>query len=283
MVGYQTLAEILNLPFQLCWEQNVWCDARFTDLFDMPEIGMIAEQDWVTIQNDDHHIVFSEPVWFDSIYRQHATSRTSWPDFLKLTNEKISNLKPHSDINAQVQAYLSDHELSQSTGVHIRWTDNVKNNQQRQADASFVPENISRLEGFFSYIEDQLQKKSDSPVFIATDNFEVQKQLHDRFGNNLWFYSKTFTRFDKFRFHFLRNKSTFQRSTAVREALIEMLLLSKCHTICGTYYSSFGKFSALLGDKDYYEVRGNSVVKDTFTNSLRFSQLVQKPSSRKLD
>lgn len=275
MVGYQALAEIQNLPFQLRWEQNAWCDAHFTDLFETPQINLINDQDWAAVQSYGNHLIFSEPIWFDSIYRQHASSLVSWPEFLKLATRKIDGLKPHLGMTTQVTAYLNKHDLSQFIGVHIRWTDNVKNNQQRQADASFVPENISRLEGFFSYVEDQLQKKPDSPVFIATDNFEVQKQFQDRFGDNVFFYPKTFTHSDRLTFPFIRKKIGFQRSTAVSEALVEMLLLSRCRTICGTYYSSFGKFSALLGDRDYYEVCGDSVVKDTFTNSLRFSQLSQ--------
>lgn len=273
LVGYQALAEVLNLPFLLRWESNAWCDAHFNDLFDTSEINLITYQEWVTFHTNDQLFIQREPTWFDSIYRQHASSLVSWPEFLKLTTEKINSLTPHPNIAAQVQAYLIDHDLSQSHGVHIRWTDNVKNNQQRQADVSFVPANVSELEGFFTHIEKWLQKSRESSIFVATDNFEVQKQLQKRFGNQVVFYPKAFTRSNKLSSLLHRKRTKFQRSTPVSEALIELLLLSKCQTICGTYYSSFGKFSALLGDRDYYEVRGNTVFKDTFTNSLRFSQL----------
>ncbi len=91
-----------------------------------------------------------------------------------------------------MDGFLKGYDLSSAIGVHIRWTDNLKGNEQRKMDATFDPAHISKLEAFMGFIDDQIRKFPAKKIFLATDNPDVEKELGKLYGQNLIVFSKKY-------------------------------------------------------------------------------------------
>lgn len=114
-------------------------------------------------------------------------------------------------------------QINENTvGMHIRRTDH--------ADAIAM----SPLELFLKKLEELMQKK-ERTVFLATDDIETERLIKERWGKRIITYeNKTFSRTNK---------------EGMKDGLIDMLALSKCQCIYGSYASTFGLMASYLGDK----------------------------------
>ena len=268
LVGYQAMSEILNVPFYLCWVSDRFCRADFKDIFNGSDINGITPEDLTVLGKNKDITVFETPDWFNEIWKQHLTPAVPWMDFFKIVAHNLENLRPNAPIAEKVDHFARQHDLNNLSGMHIRWTDNLnaydywmKNNSE------FNPDFVSTLDGFKNFMDAQIQLDPGACFFLTTDNRQIEKQLKKAYGNTIITYQKNYTRrmphFSKFKIKGLKG-----RTSSIENALIEMLLLSKCKMIVGTYFSSFSKFSAVWGKTGYYEVRGAGYAKNEFMDNL---------------
>lgn len=128
----------------------------------------------------------------------------------------------------QLAASLSDVPPSEMTGLHVRRTDNVE---------SIVR---SPLRLFEEVVERQIAIDPSAIFYIASDSDEVKRLLVTRFGST----------------HFRYSTMKVSRTTAqgMQMALAEMLVLSQCKKIYGSYWSSYSEAAAMLGNVPFEQL-----------------------------
>ena len=91
--------------------------------------------------------------------------------------------------------------------------------------------------------DEQIDKLSENEkFFFCSDNFDVQKYFEDRYGDRVVTYERQM--FNDPRLAESGHHDDIQLTT---DAFIELLILSKCATIIGTYASSFYELAWWMG------------------------------------
>ncbi len=113
-------------------------------------------------------------------------------------------------------------------GIHVRQTDNIMSKKYSSPSA------------FQRLIRKRLREESDAQFFLATDSMEVEERFMSEFGKSM----------------IVRQNKELDRNSeqGVKDALIEMICLSKTKKIYGSYYSSFTSVSAMLSGVGYENV-----------------------------
>ena len=139
--------------------------------------------------------------------------------FCVTATQDYSVFKPKEEItNIQNQIKLP----SKYIGIHIRRGDNIASMEN------------SRIEGFIEKINNELSTNPKALFYLATDSYDVKSLLKIVFGS------------DKI---IMMNNSISRDSTnGIKEALAEMIILSKAQKIIGTACSSFDEVAALLNN-----------------------------------
>jgi hypothetical protein len=271
LAGYQALSHYLEAPFYLCWVPDPTCDSDFAQLFDTSEIRLITPKQKNSMEGNQEAQVYHASNCFSDIWRSHATDVVSWEEFRRQAVSFLKQLRPVPRITEKVEAFSKRHDLRNASAVHIRLTDNVQAYKDWVKSEHFNPEHISRLEGFEQFIRDSLKGRPDSKVFLATDNEQVEEHVHRAFQGHIISYSKEYRKGFRWAFSLRKLKSyrQIQRTSSIEDALVEFLLLSRCRIIAGTYWSSYGQISSLLGDTDFVVVHGSQYARDRILAKLK--------------
>jgi hypothetical protein len=253
LVGYKTLSTLRGVPFYLHWKSNARCNAELSELFRSNFFVPIDGQTVDSLAKSNEADVYTGLEWFSTIWRKHAREEISWSRFAKAARQTLLQLQPQEAICRRVGEYVSSHKIDQSVGIHIRNTDNLKF-YQRWAGLRrgvFDQEAVSKLEAFTRVILENAN--SGSGCFLATDDPVLEAMLLKTYGSALSVFPKKYVNPDGL---------SSIRTTPIEDALTELLLLSQCRSVVGTYYSSFSKLSAIWSGTTYFEARGSSIVKN---------------------
>lgn len=134
--------------------------------------------------------------------------------FMPEFNLDFFNLKPY--LKNKLDNFISQNDISESIGIHIRRTDNT------------VAIENSPLLLFFHAIEDELSKNKDIKIFLASDDDKVIRDFQLKYPNKIITFASNKTR-------------TEQRG--IEDAVLELFILSKTKKIYGTYWSSFSEMA----------------------------------------
>ena len=271
LAGYRALSYFLDVPFYLCWMSDPTCDSHFEQLFDPNGIELITPEQKDALVKDQKAQVYTANQWFTDIWKTNATEAIPWEPYRKQSVHFLQQIHPVSHIVEKVENFSERQNLQNTSAIHIRLTDNIQTYAHWTQASSFNPEHISQLEGFEQFIYDNLEHNHAFKIFLATDNLQVETQLRYKFRDHILIYPKEYRNDFKWSFSWkrLRFYRQLQRTSSIEVALIELLLLSKCCRIAGTYWSSYSQLSALWGDVEFFVVRGNRYVKDDIVARLK--------------
>ncbi|MCS6815162.1 MAG: hypothetical protein NZ772_16530 [Cyanobacteria bacterium] len=274
LVGYMVMSHVLEQPFYLCWVPDIYCDAEFTDLFVAPStIKLITQLQKDEMELDQNSSIYTSDDWFYEIWKTHVSSLISANEFCSLANTYLRGLLPVSSITNAVNKFCHQYSIPTLPGIHIRLTDNVSQFKiWQERSPYFKPENISKIEGFERFICDVSKQESNPQLFLATDNQKIERYLKSSFPGQIITYPKRFRPDQNRRFSWKQQRfeSHLQRTSSIKEALIELLILSRCKTIVGTYWSSYSQISACLGvNSRYFQVIGDSYAPHEHVEKLR--------------
>lgn len=118
-----------------------------------------------------------------------------------------------------------------TVGMHIRRTDH------EQAIMN------SPVELFLKKAENLFLEENQTTIFLATDDEDVEKLIKEKYGNKVIVHQNK---------HFSR-----QSSQGMMDGLIDMLCLSKCSKIYGSYGSTFGKVASYIGNIELITLQTN--------------------------
>ena len=138
--------------------------------------------------------------------------------------KKYLNIIHKLKINSEIIEYVSESTdtWDDMVGVHIRsW---------------YCPKKVFHSNEIF---EEQIDKlPEDKKFFFCSDNSDVQKHFVDKYGDRVITYDREM--FNDPRMAESGHHDDIQLTT---DAFIELLMLSKCATIVGTYASSFDELA----------------------------------------
>jgi len=271
LCGFRALAELEQRAFYLVWETGPTCEADFSELFEAPKLAQIRRSEIDARVSSERATVYTDSEWYDRIWERHAKDTHSWEAFRGAAYSMVKQLEPVPSIAGEVRAFAEEHALEDATGLHVRWTDNLQEYDVWEKHApSFRREHVSRIEGFVRFLRESPPGPPPRRVFLATDNPSVESALAKSFDGELITFPKTYSREYAWKFSLrrLRPFKQLRRTTSMREALIDLLLLSRCRVIAGTYFSSFGELASLLGTHELYTIKGDGYEKGSFVHDL---------------
>lgn len=125
----------------------------------------------------------------------------------------------HPDILNRAEKIFRRFE-SPTYGIHIRGTDN-------QQSKKYSPPVV-----FENFIRKKLEEESNAWFFLATDSKEVESKMIDSFGERI----------------ITSNNNILDRNSkqGIKNALVDMVCLSRTKKVYGSYFSSFSSISAML-------------------------------------
>lgn len=142
--------------------------------------------------------------------------------------DNISNiadeLKPSKEIANRVEEIFQPYANKRIIGIHIRRTDNE------------VCILHSPTELFVAKMKEYVEEDSNTVFFLATDDETIREEL-----------GREYQLIERRPF-----STNVERKSAMgmKDALVDMLCLSKCQAIVGSYASTFSKMAALIGKID---------------------------------
>jgi hypothetical protein len=291
LVGYRALAS--GSGAQLCveWVSNGSCNARFRDLFEATgweEVRFTSRSEFESLRRSDGAVEIVGEPWFTRIWHERGREFDSEADFNRKALAHLRALRPIPELSARIDAYLDAHDLAACTAIHIRSTDNVHDYAaMERADPDFEREKVSQLDGFMALIDARIA--AGQGVFLCTDNPSIEAEIHARHAVVLSvakeFESQRYERHVKRNYAIFgrvrrladrtryalggRDPNVSWRTTSVADALVDLLLLSRCREIVGTYYSSVSEIAALIGDVPLAIMQGSRCVPHEFTERIR--------------
>ncbi len=134
--------------------------------------------------------------------------------------DALSDFRPRQEILAEVERAWTGFGAGDLTGIHIRGTDNAQALEKSPVDS------------FIMRMEQEVERDPTTRFFLATDDPETERRVRQRFPERVFTRPKVFAR---------------DKASGVRDALVDLLLLSRCRLIIGSHWSSFSETAAELG------------------------------------
>jgi hypothetical protein len=247
------VAECMGRRTRLLWRPSADCNCRFLDLFQPSSLFEVVPMwrtqvaDWLRMSPFGNPVVRraliisqnglcerkytmdlsslegSPVIFFQQCYSDFIPNHFSSEQYAEKVRFYLNKLVPTKQIASNLFPLPSP-----IIGVHIRRTDHQ------------IAKETSRLEDFVTHMRECLQEQPDISFFLATDDPETESTLKAAFPKKIITFSK----------------SGYRRSerATIREALVDLLLLSKCDKILGSYYSSFSDYASMFRRVELYKV-----------------------------
>lgn len=232
-------AKLLKLPLYVCWEKDEVCNIDYQDVFEAhPEINTVSLNEVQDLKYCYFGRVHTNTL-FDKI--EQAVADTDNPndyiliegghefkhpsmnrlEFISRKQQLYTSLRFTEVIRSKVSEYQDKHKYN--IGIHYRdvipkYDDGDINN----TDIVHFTKN-SPLDSFYEIIK---KIKSDNTNILIVSNTDTCFNMLQ-------------TEFPKLQFHRRCPGSERNTSNGMIDAIVDMLLLSTCDLIIGSYFSSF--------------------------------------------
>lgn len=134
---------------------------------------------------------------------------------------------PTPEIKERVDEITSAFE-NNTVGLHIRRTDNVMSRK-------YSPTSL-----FIDEINKELATNPETMFYLASDDPEIKKEFKEKYGN-----------------HIIVSTLSSDRGSVqgIKDAFTELLVLSRCRLLLGSWWSSYSMSAPLLGDVELKQLR----------------------------
>jgi hypothetical protein len=226
--GYQLTNDKSEKLFVL-WEQNHELNCRFEELFDaIPNVIFIQSSIAILYYKKFIKFFFSKKELLESYKTREDIKKNNYSKFyLRTCNQfygnyqDLSMFRPHDKFINEAKKLVNNDLV---IGIHIRMTDNsisIKNSPTYLFD---------------KVITDEIKLNNDIKFYLSTDDSEVEE-----------LFLKKYTKFI-----IVRKKERNRNSpTGIKDALVDFIALSFTSKIYGSYFSSFGAFASIFGNKQF--------------------------------
>lgn len=253
-----------NAPLNILWLRENCCNVGFTDLFEIPENVSIhtiyhlgyknryavkslisdlfmkffktriayynSEQTAALFDAKKEEGICSVIENFDTVCFKSYRRNCSKEHFI----ESMAYLRPNKEIEGRVNEIMCDFADKRVIGIHIRRTDHI------------VSIKNSSLDSFVSYMKAESQRGTaegqETVFYLATDDSKIEAEL-----------TKEFRCIPHINFSDAKSRST---TAGMKDAFVDMLCLSRCEKIFGSFESTFSQMAAMIGNVPL-EIAGN--------------------------
>ena len=250
-------SKMYDVPLDVLWLRETCCNVDFFDLFEKSEkirvhtiyhLGYKNRYALKSIASDrflenlkkrlkyfdagmttELYAAKGESGIINEIEENHAVCFMSSGQNCEDDNFVLSRelIKPSAEIQKRVEEIMSPYMDKRIIGIHIRRTDHV------DAIAN------SSLESFIEIMKresaaDAATNERSVYFYLATDDAEIEEKLQ-----------KEFACIPHVNFADFKSRNT---SAGMKDAYVDMLCLSKCEKIYGSFESSFSKMAAVIGN-----------------------------------
>ncbi|NES81022.1 MAG: hypothetical protein F6K10_06230 [Moorea sp. SIO2B7] len=233
LCSYLCLSYFWDIPLFLCWYPEDACNCYFHELFE-PVCATISPQSMVKLFRSENsaktlYVYLDKNAYIGmNVYERYLKDELERETFGRQYLEFVRKLKPKQHLLQAIDKFRQQHWIDNIIGLHIRRTDLFNHLKYKKLESNF-----SSDEMFISAIEKEIYNGC-SKFFLATDNKITQQLIYHKFPNKIISYCQRFN-------------SDNKRQTPVKNAVIDLYLLSKCQKMIGSYYSSFSEYAAELG------------------------------------
>jgi hypothetical protein len=249
MVSGISLAQKLNCPIEIIWENEKELVCGYYDLFKKNDDLNITGGNWRTNIIDKVRakrmplILLKELlnigfIMYDINMKEYVwNTGSNYIDLSKINNrrkdiyikscnefyyhpENLNYFLPNDEIQEIVEI-TTKHFSAHTIGVHIRRTDHKVSIAE------------SPLSSFKEKMYLEIENNADVVFYLATDDPEVKSALKSEFGDRLFYADVVF------------NRNT---RDGVRSAMVDLHSLARTTKIYGSYWSSFSDMAARFGE-----------------------------------
>ena len=287
LISVSRLSEKLGRKLMLYWPNNQYCGCDFDDLFEnsFPKIG---EEAFKKIKEEGNYKLYKEVLENADDTEKYLLFKT-WkfvflPDeipenFARVFPSKkgknidfeyeripeeirqklliyVNRLKPKTQMI--VDDFTEKHNLKNCIGIHIR-----------KGDYRFTAERRDKVSSEEKFIKRMNEMPKDK-FFLCTDSEKTEDKFKKIFGGRIIACPKG-----------NRKRS---KAMAIREALVDLLLLSKTKHILGSYLSTFTELAWWFGGcKAKVEIMGQEDVKENSRPKTLLQKVIRKLNNYKLN
>ena len=148
-------------------------------------------------------------------------------------NIYISSYNEWYDTKGQYEFFILCKELrKRAEQIRSEYTDYMVGIHIRRTDNSVSIEHSS-TEMFIKVMKSIIDKNENAGFYLATDDLSIRDIMYKQFGNRIICKKEIVMKRDSLK--------------GIEDAIIDLLNLSFCKMIIGSYYSSFSEVAALIG------------------------------------
>jgi len=219
----------------LYWENNKYCNCNFSDLFDK-DIVEISKEELREIIKRDNFQILTKDIDNEKKYILIGDLGRAFAGFYGSLDIPLGEKLKELNIKKEIQEEINQYKLPEDViGVHIR-----------RGDFRTIPVGeVSTDERFIEAMKKEIKLNKRVVFFLATDEKETEDKFKRIFGNKIISHTKQI------------EENSFREGT-IKDALIELLLLSKCKKILGSFGSTFLEIAWEFG----YRIPKIIIVKD---------------------
>ncbi|MBS3084323.1 hypothetical protein J4411_00210 [Candidatus Pacearchaeota archaeon] len=257
LLSCMKISEETGRKLILYWPKDSACNSRFRDLFENEiseiskgELRFLIKKERVSINKIlDKKFALMDDTTLKSFSEKNISLMFEKipPRVQKEITSYLKKLKIKKEIIFSSQTFLKKIK-GKFVGVHIRKGDFLRSKNGL--------EEISPDKLFVEEMKVEVSKNPKIKFVISTEDKKTEEEFKKIFGERIFSYPKTTERRED--------------SRAVREAFIEMLILSKASKIIGTYGSTFSEVAWFLGNcKSKVKIILDKIKFNLYKNSLK--------------
>lgn len=227
LLSCMKISEKYNKELLLYWPKDSACNCNFNDLFEN-KIKQISKEEIINLfkKNKKNTLLYKDATF------KIFSDKKIYLKFNKIPEESkkeimdyLSKLKIKKDILKKVEDF-SKKFSKDIIGVHIRGGD-FKILKSGMG-------NVSKKQDFIKQMEEEIKKNPKIKFFLSSEDKNIEIELKKIFKSKVITYPK--------------KTNSRENEGSVKEAFIEMLLLSKTKKIIGTFGSTFNEMVWFFGN-----------------------------------
>jgi len=242
LVSAMKFAEKTGRKLIIYWPKNHWCNCTLSDLFENNFKEIYGRDLKKIIKSKDYKIYIQDLKNFNDKKKFILINSSKFMGFskeniqLKFKNipkniqkdilNYLGKLKINKKIQRNVDGFYNKFFKGDVIGIHLR-----------KGDFKLIANNVGNVssdEKFIEEIEKEIKINPKIKFLLATEDKETEEKFKKIFDKKIIVYPKKTKK---------RNEEG-----AVEEALIELLLLSKCKKISGSFGSTFTEMAWWIGE-----------------------------------
>jgi len=235
-------------PAGILWGTNAHCAASLDELFDLGASGLTEDGGDTVVGVDEpffdyeptpraldlNAVAPSRPILVHSI-RAITADPFGRPDGAAMAG-RFSGLRPSVAVMDRLAAF-GPHDLGQAIGLHVRRPFPHGAFRALERSKFTLADEVYR-----AIIEDLRDNRADvQTLFLATNDPAFERRLKAEFGDYILTQEK-------------RSIDNTRDPRAVQDALVDLILLSRCKALISAQKSDFGYAAALFGRRPLYRL-----------------------------